>query len=125
MRILMAAFMIAFGPSAAAEDAMLQTGEIYTESYFSGETFLDLCRSQQPVAISGCWRYINGVIDALSAASSMTDGKVERLCIPTLATNPDRADRVKGYLLLHPEEQKSNAASVVIKALREAWPCTR
>ena len=140
MRILIVVLMLVSGPAMAgkysdrllgiteSEDAQTASENVAQPSngknhFFSGETFLKICESQKAFDVSGCWRYIAGTIDTLAVVEAMSDGLIKRPCVPDLATNPEIADRVRGYLLLHPEYREETAASIVFKALRDAWPC--
>jgi hypothetical protein len=68
----------------------------------------------------GCGSYIMGVIDTLNTVAY--PNQVKQFCLPDL-TIGEIADVVAGYVASRPEERKYWAASLVIAALAQAFPC--
>ena len=69
-----------------------------------------------------CLGSVAGIADAESyeAANNKTP---PRYCHPNDATLGQITDVVRLYLEKHPEERDASAASLVVYALREAFPC--
>lgn len=76
-----------------------------------------------------CLAYIVGIInmDSLVAESSTKDGETAKggwaLCLPDDITGDQSADAVLKYLHNNPDEVNTSTAVMVVKALRDAYPC--
>ena len=77
-----------------------------------------ICRENQ----AACLLYVMGAIDGVVAATIVGSGR-NPLCIPGQVTNQQISHAAVRHIRAHPEEANSNAATVVIVALREAYPC--
>ena len=92
---------------------------------FVGNQLYEWCRvaetdedeSLKMVSKGLCAGYIGGVVDTLAAANSDCLEKGTRL--------EQLIDLVKLYLTNHPESRHYAAASVVISAITEKFPCPR
>jgi hypothetical protein len=65
-----------------------------------------------------CLAYVVGAADGFSSGAN-----VQIFCIPVNMTNDQLATIALRYVRVHPELDHANAASVVVVALREAFPC--
>ena len=89
--------------------------------FMSANQLWELCNSN--ALNSGCGAYVEGVADAMSA--NLPSGVAGfHACLPANQTIQQVGDVVKRYLQDHPEERGYTAASVVAKALQQAFPCS-
>jgi Ssp1 endopeptidase immunity protein Rap1a len=88
--------------------------------FMDGNKLWELC-SSNPLD-SGCGGYVEGVADAMSA--NLPSGVAGfHACLPADQTIQQVADVVKRYLRDRPEDRGYTAASIVAKALQQAFPC--
>jgi hypothetical protein len=89
-------------------------GSAKANGFFTGNDVLINCESKTPDL---CITYVAGVHDALFVL------KVAPYCTPDSIT-PNRLRRaVTKWLQTHPEQLHQPAASLVINALTDAYPC--
>lgn len=100
--ILMAVASCYFIQQTLAADAIL-----------NGDKLHELCEDPKESAL--CLGYIIGVADAL-----VNDGS---FCVPDGATGGQMEEIVKRYLREHSERRHIGAASFVVSALQERFPC--
>jgi hypothetical protein len=70
-----------------------------------------------------CLGYISGVLDAYRAINKLLPSSGRLFCITSSATPEAIVQVVKDDLLRHPEKLSMQAASVVLDAIAEAFPC--
>ena len=76
-----------------------------------------------------CAGYVAGVLDAAAyfrVFSVMRHGQASdavQACVPDPVPVVQVVDVVTDYLRTHPRERNSGAASLVLDAAREVWPC--
>ena len=94
-------------------------------TYWSGDDLWEACgrtaEGQSPVA---CRTYVVGVSDGHNT-SSARKGAQTVYCLHYGAMADDLATVVRSYLKAHPERRSRPAASVVLTALENGYPCRR
>jgi hypothetical protein len=98
------------------------TAQINSSVFESGNELYDLCTSSSAVKLGACSGYIMGVSDAESVLATET-GHARLFCEPDSAVVRQDVDIVKRYLENHPELRHLSAASMVVFALQQAFPC--
>jgi hypothetical protein len=91
-------------PALAADDAV--------HGFFDGNDLLRWCTSKDAL----CTGYVAGVSDELSRNGPT-------VCRPEHVTVEQLRELVTRYLERHPEERQLQASSLVVGAMRDAWPC--
>jgi Rap1a immunity proteins len=89
--------------------------------FYSGQSLRAFCEK----SMDECTDYVVGVYDAVAAlhnAHTIADG-VMQICLPQAAKDGRLMLVVVRYLNDHPKQLHSGAASVVIAALVDAFPC--
>ena len=85
--------------------------------YRDGNELLSDCEGQARGAEDSQWGiclgYILGAYDALESTT----------CVPDVVKASQLRDVVKIYLRNHPEERHHQASSLVVAALKQAFPC--
>jgi hypothetical protein len=118
MRALLTASLVVAGTLASGSVPALAGG------FDSGNDLLDDCSAKSgdnPVKAGACLGYVTGVADVLGGGT-VIDGI--RACFVT-ATTGQLKDVVLRYLNEHPETRHLVAASLVARALSEAFPCPK
>ena len=92
-------------------------------TYWSGEDLWDACgKSAEGEAPVACRTYIVGVSDGHNT-SFAHKGLATAYCLRYGSMTDDLATVVRGYLKAHPERRSRPAASVVLTALENGYPC--
>lgn len=96
--------------------------EEFTEGYVDGNKLWDICRSD--VRENACDWYVLGVADAMSVAQTK-GGSIGgwRMCGPENVSVVQVKDVAARFLREHPELRHLSGASLVARALAEAFPC--
>jgi hypothetical protein len=97
-----------------------------TDTFFDGEDLKITCRDYlaapgTPATISAgrCLGYVEGVIDeALDTADP-----ARKICFPKNVPSTALAEIVVNYLANNPQNRQYTAASIVVRALQEAYAC--
>lgn len=94
-----------------------------------GNKFLALCSTAEASTVAyyadaaSCLNYVVGVVDAVN---SMLVPPAPRIwCAPSGVTSGQARDVAIRYVIAHPEKRHTLAASMIIVALHEAFPCPR
>jgi Rap1a immunity proteins len=95
------------------------TAQAQRVSTVDGNKLLSICTRAQN-ALAPCDGYINGVADGAMAIAA--EGKPQ-LCIPQATTGVQMRETTVKWLRAHPDEGKRQAGELVVRALREAYPC--
>ena len=82
--------------------------------FFTGNSLLDLLKSQKPLDQIQGLGYVQGVFDAYSKVT---------ICPPANITAGQVSDMVKNYLDNNPAIRNYSADSLVNQALKQVWPC--
>lgn len=85
----------------------------------TGEQLHDTCQSDH----GACIHYIQGVIDGTNTAFAWQDSTFRYACTPKGITGDQLKDVVLLSLSENPEERHNSAASLVLNALLDAYPC--
>ena len=78
----------------------------------------DICAEND----AACLTYVLGAIDG-HVATRVAAGAASPFCIPATVNNLQLKDLAVRYLLSHPQEGGANAATAVVVAMRQAFPC--
>jgi hypothetical protein len=107
--LILAAVLLSAGPARAKEVVVL-----------SGNALLEICKTQSGM----CGGYVAGIADAMDDAQA-SNGSVQgwRACFPNGVSFTQEMDLAKRYLKNHPETRHLSAATLVARALAEAFPC--
>jgi len=99
---------------------MLVAVTIPSGAYYTGDELNKVCQSDPAGA---CLSYLAGVSDERDSLQGF--GEVPRMiCIPRdRVTTRQLRDMALKYLGAHPESRQTAAASVVSRALYDAFPC--
>jgi hypothetical protein len=89
--------------------------------YVSASTLAQRCEDGSAAGISYCFAYITGIHDAMRAYEAWLN--LREFCVPPTTPQADLKRHFLAYLTAHPETRTGQAASVVVVALREAYPC--
>ena len=99
--------------------ALVLAGQVQaTNAYVSGSMLLEWCKDDEPLCIT----YIAGVVDSYDTLQGSTTGG-QTLCTPEGVLVGQLASVVENYLRDNPQQLNYGAASQVLPAIREAYPC--
>lgn len=87
-------------------------------SFSNGKDLLALCQDNQ----DACWHYIMGVADTHTVLSAK-DPLVKQFCFPGQTPIDQFQSVTVKWLKDHPDRQQFSAASLVLGALHDAFPC--
>jgi hypothetical protein len=87
------------------------------EAFLSGKDLHELCKGGDV----SCTTYVMGVLDAMNMMESRSGGG-SAFCAPEI-TSDEVTDVVTKHLRRHPARWDSPAATLVIQALVEEFPC--
>ena len=124
MTALLALFLplAAATAAAAAEPAPQQeSGSAGTSGFQSAGQVLRKCRDESTFGKSYCFAYIAAVADSARAYQAWlgTNG----MCLPNRTSQGTLVDVFDAYLVANPSLTQSQAASVIVTALQERFPC--
>jgi hypothetical protein len=106
--VLAATLLLSAAPASAQTVPMRASGRI-----LSG-----ICDANR----DSCLAYVVGAVDAYVATQWVSGARLP-FCIPASATNEQLTQATVRYLRFHPERIDSNAAMLVVLALKETYPC--
>jgi len=89
--------------------------------FMKGNALLGECDNG---ASAHCYIYIQGVIDAHETLSDWSDDKAKYICLEIGVTPSQLALITVKFMKDRPEKLHLTAASFVLLAVREAFPCT-
>lgn len=89
--------------------------------YLDAATLARRCQGGAPADTSYCFAFITGVHDA-ARAYELWLGERE-FCIPATVAQSDLRRAFLTYVAAYPQNRSGEAASVVIVALKETYPC--
>ena len=113
---LMAMIAVATAVALSCPPASAQQGT----PFYTGNDLWSQCTSNAPFQSGFCAGFVAGIADIL-AADPLIIGQM--VCAPLDVTTDQKRDVVKRYLEQHPERWHYAAASLVLDALAEAFPC--
>lgn len=92
-----------------------------TLGYLTASQLADKCNDPSPPSISYCYAYITGIHDAARAYEIWLNQR--EFCVPAAVSQADLRRSFLGYLLAYPDRRTGQAASVVVVALKDSYPC--
>jgi Rap1a immunity proteins len=106
-------------PNAAALTPMVQPR---TEiGYLTAGTLAERCQDSAPANINYCFAYIASVHDTMRAYEIWLEQR--EFCIPEKNAQGDLRRAFLTYLSAYPQNSNGQAASVVVVALKQTYPC--
>ena len=87
------------------------------QSFLSGEDLQELCKGVD----ASCTTYVMGVLDAVHMMESRSGGG-SSFCAPEISSD-EVTDVVTKHLKRHPARWDAPAASLVVEALAQQFPC--
>jgi hypothetical protein len=97
---------------------------VNAQSMRTGNDMLRTCTSTSGVDAVTCLSFIQGVVDTSMIGPSMY-GQEIYFCVPSGSTIGQYNDVIIAYLRNHPERRHYASASLIIEAMRQAFPCNR
>lgn len=95
-------------------------------AYETGNNLLEDLRSTEPVRAVASMQFISGVSLGFQASERIFTGSVDSFCLPNRgSTLGQMKDITQKFLEDKPSERHSSAAVLVIRALRDAFPCQK
>lgn len=89
--------------------------------YVFGSDLLARCTEGSVTSTSYCFGYVAAVFDSVRSYEVWQN--MREFCVPQTATLSDLRATVVGYLQRHQERLDGQAGSLVVLALRDAYPC--
>jgi hypothetical protein len=87
--------------------------------FLTGSELYDHCQRASSLV---CVSYVMGIADTIASQANL--GAIPRqFCMDENVTGRQVTDVVVRYLTDHPDSRHNSAASIVVPALREAFPC--
>lgn len=86
-----------------------------------GAEVVNRCTETSPESGSFCFAYLAGVFDSVRAYETWLN--IREFCIPTGTPQADLRDVVVAHIQKNPNYRLAQGASVVIRALKERYPC--
>lgn len=120
MRLTVPVTVICVSLSAAA--VATELGKSYMAN---GSELLTYCAKSTANAQSACLGYIAGVSDAIINDLIRDRASPVKACIPRSVRAGDRAAIVIKWLSRHTDQLRKPAATLVVRALSEAFPCRK
>ena len=91
--------------------------------WFTGQEMWEMCATTTVgTPPDSCIAYVLGAVDAEATVADVAQ-RPGFICPTRTTTGNDLVQVVRRHLLEHPEDRSAIAASVVIVALRAAFPC--
>lgn len=89
--------------------------------FLTAQSLSDRCNAGSAADTSYCYAYITGIHDSMRAYEVWLN--LKEFCPPVGVTQGELRRTVLGYLLAYPDNLHGQAASVVVVALKTAYPC--
>jgi hypothetical protein len=89
-------------------------------AFYTGNELWSHCSDESAYSSGLCMGFVMGIADVMGAGSAILGARV---CLPERVNGGETRDVVKRYLELHPERRHYAAASLVLDALAQAFPC--
>lgn len=110
--------LVALALAAAAPSA----SEFYPDAYLSARDLRTKCEASDPANASYCFAYITGVYDAVVAYEAWLN--LREFCVPFRTPQADLRRTFIQFMTTNPDKAGGEAASVVVVALKQAYPCS-
>jgi len=96
------------------------------QGYFDGNRLYSDCKNESDTMAQGfCVGYVSGLVDLDLVYASMIEGYRPQYCLRSSVNPMQLKDLVIQYLEANPEQRQYPAASSVIMALKNAFPCPK
>ena len=105
-----------------ASTGLAQNGDESVKGYHSAGDLLRKCRDTSSYGRSYCYAYIAAVADSARAYQTWIGS--QEPCLPRTLRQSELVDLFEDYLLANPALSDPQAASVIVPALVEAYPCS-
>ena len=109
------------GPGIAAPSLPAPGTAPVPVGFLNAADLRDHCLSNSPPLASSCFSYITGVHDTVRAYEAWLN--LREYCVTAATTQSDLRDAFLAYIQRAPEHAYGEAASVVVVALKQAFPC--
>ena len=90
--------------------------------FLSAAALRERCESQSAGLVSYCFAYVTGVHDTVQAYETWL--RVREFCAPPVSSQSDMRRAFLGYLDKNPGAASGEAASVIVLALKDQFPCS-
>lgn len=107
------------GPAPAA--SALPSGEGGSFGFVTAGRLAEKCQDGSPTSLSYCFAYITGIHDTIRAYEVWLSQR--EFCVPASTSQAELRRAFLGYLAAYPDRKAGQAASVVVVALKESYPC--
>lgn len=104
--------------SAAATATGGSAGDL---GYLTADQLVRRCRQTDPASSSYCFAYIAAVTDTARAYEVWLNAK--EFCLPANISQSETRRAFITYLNVYPAQISGQAASVVVNALKQTYPC--
>lgn len=89
--------------------------------FLSAAALRERCESKSAGLVSYCFAYVTGVHDTVQAYETWL--RVREFCAPVVSSQSDMRRAFLGYLDKNPGAASGEAASVIVLALKDQFPC--
>lgn len=89
--------------------------------YLTADQLSRRCGQSDPSSSSYCFAYIAAVTDTARAYEIWLNAK--EFCLPTRISQAETRRAFLTYLKVYPSQSSGQAASVVVNALKQTYPC--
>ncbi len=89
--------------------------------YLTADQLLRKCSQSDPASSSYCFAYIAAVTDTARAYEIWLEAK--EFCLPARVSQAETRRAFLTYLDVYPQQKSGQAASVVVNALKQTYPC--
>jgi hypothetical protein len=89
--------------------------------FLSAAALRERCEASAPSLVSYCFAYITGVHDTVQAYETWL--RMREFCAPEVSAQADMRRAFLTYLNAHPNAASGEAASVIVLAFKDQFPC--
>ncbi len=99
-------------------------------SSITGGKLIEVCTGKDKGVVGDCTAYIDGISDTVSFYQDLRPRDASKgavlpayICVPTATTGVQLREAVVTWSKTHPDDMKRQASGVVLRALRDTYPC--
>ena len=99
-------------------------------SPITGGKLIELCTGKDKGVVGDCTAYVNGISDAVAFYQDLRPRDASKgavlpayICVPTATTGEQLRESVVTWSKKHPDDMGRQASGVVLRALRDTYPC--
>ena len=99
-------------------------------SPITGGKLVELCTGKDKGVVGDCTAYVNGISDTVAFYQDLRPRDASKgavlpayICVPTAATGEQLREAVVAWSKKHPDDMGRQASGVVLRALRDTYPC--